>query len=133
VEFRGVARAKSSQWLAATQVSRQGFGRSDVGIENTSESFGLPAIVDLCMALISSDEMDALGQLMVKQLKNRYKDRSENRRFIIGVDRNKMRLFDVSQQAQEELTPEEFTPAFDATTFGQNQSNERDFSKIRMD
>ncbi len=132
-EFRGFAVEKNIPLLTATQVNREGFGSSDFGMENTSESFGLPATCDLFLALITSDEMDALGQMMVKQLKNRYKDDTKHRRFVIGVDRKKMRLFDVSQAANEELTPEEFAPAFDATTFGQNQKKENDFSQIKMD
>lgn len=132
-EFRGFAVEKNLPILTATQVNREGFGSSDFGMENTSESWGLPATCDLFLALITSDEMDALGQMMVKQLKNRYKDIAMYRRFVIGVDRKKMRLFDVSQQANDELTPDEFPPAFDDTTFGQKQKAEKDFSQIQMD
>ena len=89
--------------FSATQTTRSGFVSSDVGLEDTSESFGLPATADFMFALISSEELEEKNQIMVKQLKNRYNDPTINRKFIIGVDRNKMRLYDVEQHAQTDL------------------------------
>ena len=86
-----------------TQTTRGGFVSSDVGLEDTSESFGLPATADFMFALISSEELEEKNQIMVKQLKNRYNDPTINRKFIIGVDRSKMRLYDVEQHAQTDL------------------------------
>ena len=83
--------------------TRSGFVSSDVGLEDTSESFGLPATADFMFALISSEELEEKNQIMVKQLKNRYNDPTINRKFIIGVDRSKMRLYDVEQHAQTDL------------------------------
>jgi len=86
--------------FSATQTTRSGFTSTDIGLEDTAESFGLPATADFMFALISNDELDQLNQLKVKQLKNRFGDPSMNRSFIIGVDRSKMRLFDVEASAQ---------------------------------
>jgi len=100
-ELRGLAVEFNVPIVSATQTTRSGFTNSDPGLEDTSESFGLPATADLMFALITSDELEELGQLMVKQLKNRYSDPTANKRFVIGVDRAKMRLYDVEQSAQE--------------------------------
>ena len=89
--------------VSATQTTRSGYGSSDVDITDTSESFGLPATADLMFALISSDELEGLGQIMVKQLKNRYNDVNFFKRFVIGIDRAKMRLYDCEQSAQEDI------------------------------
>ena len=86
--------------FSATQTTRTGFVSTDIGLEDTSESFGLPATADFMFALMSNEELEALGQMKVKQLKNRYNDPSVNRAFIIGVDRAKMRLYDVQQSSQ---------------------------------
>jgi hypothetical protein len=102
-EIRGLAVEFNVPIVSATQTTRSGFANSDVGLEDTSESFGLPATADLMFALISNEELDGLGQILVKQLKNRYNDRSINKRFVIGIDRNKMKLFDVEQSAQSGL------------------------------
>jgi replicative DNA helicase len=99
-EIRGLAVEFNVPIVSATQTTRSGFSNSDVGLEDTSESFGLPATADLMFALISNEELENLGQILVKQLKNRYNDPSSNKRFIIGVDRSKMKLFDVEQSAQ---------------------------------
>ena len=99
-ELRGLAVEHNVPIFSATQTTRSGFTSTDIGLEDTSESFGLPATADFMFALISNDELEQLGQMKVKQLKNRYNDPSMNRSFIIGVDRAKMRLFDVGQQAQ---------------------------------
>jgi replicative DNA helicase len=102
-ELRGLAVEYNVPIVSATQTTRSGFTSSDPGLEDTSESFGLPATADLMFALISSEELEELGQLMVKQLKNRYNDPTYYKRFTIGVDRAKMRLYDIEQSAQEGL------------------------------
>jgi len=102
-ELRGLAVETNVPVVSATQTTRSGYGSSDVDLTDTRESFGLPATADLMFALISTEELEALGQIMVKQLKNRYNDPTYNRRFVIGVDRTKMRLYDCEQQAQDDL------------------------------
>ena len=102
-EMRGLAVEFNIPIMSATQTTRQGFVSTDIGLEDTSESFGLPATADLMFALISTEELEKLNQFLVKQLKNRYNDPTLNKRFIIGVDRAKMKLYDVSQNAQEDL------------------------------
>ena len=102
-EMRGLAVELDVPIVSATQTTRQGFVSTDIGLEDTSESFGLPATADLMFALISTEELEDLNQMLVKQLKNRYNDPTTNKRFIIGVDRAKMRLYDVSQKAQTDL------------------------------
>ena len=99
-ELRGLAVQYDVPIISATQTTRSGYLSSDVGLEDTSESFGLPASADFMFALISNEELEELGQIKVKQLKNRYNDPAVNRAFIIGVDRSKMRLYDVEQSAQ---------------------------------
>ena len=100
-ELRGLAVEHNVPIFSATQTTRTGFVSTDIGLEDTSESFGLPATADFMFALISNEELEALGQMKVKQLKNRYNDPSMNRAFIVGVDRAKMRLYDVQQKAQD--------------------------------
>ena len=102
-ELRGLAVEIDVPIFSATQTTRGGFVSSDVGLEDTSESFGLPATADFMFALISSEELDDKNQIMVKQLKNRYNDPTVNRKFILGVDRSKMRFYDVEQTAQTDL------------------------------
>jgi len=102
-ELRGLAVETEVPIVSATQTTRSGFGSSDVDLTDTSESFGLPATADLMFALISTDELEGMGQIMVKQLKNRYNDPTVNKRFIIGIDRAKMRLYDCEQNAQEDI------------------------------
>ena len=102
-ELRGLAVEANVPIFSATQPPRSGFASSDVDLTATSESFGLPATADLMFALISTEELEGLGQIMVKQLKNRYNDPTYNRRFVIGVDRAKMRLYDCEQAAQDDL------------------------------
>ena len=99
-ELRGMAVEFNVPIVSATQTTRSGFTSSDPGLEDTSESFGLPATADLMFALISSEELEELNQIMVKQLKNRYSDPTFHKRFVLGVDRAKMRLYDVEQGAQ---------------------------------
>ena len=102
-EMRGLAVEFDIPIVSATQTTRQGFVSTDVGLEDTSESFGLPATADLMFALIGTEELEKLNQILVKQLKNRYNDPTVNKRFVIGLDRAKMKLYDVSQNAQEDL------------------------------
>ena len=103
-ELRGLAVEANLPIISATQTTRSGYGSSDIDLTDTSESFGLPATADLMFALISSEELEGLGQIMVKQLKNRYNDPTVNKRFVVGIDRAKMRLYDVEQSAQQHLS-----------------------------
>lgn len=100
-ELRGLAVEFNVPIMSATQTTRSGYGNSDPGLEDTSESFGLPATADLMFALVSNEELEGMGQIMVKQLKNRYNDPSTNKRFVVGVDRSKMKLFDVESNQQD--------------------------------
>ena len=126
-ELRGLAVETNVPIMSATQTTRSGFSNSDVGLEDTAESFGLPATADLMFALISNEELDALNQIAVKQLKNRYNDPTSNKRFVIGIDRAKMRLFDVTLEQQQGLADSNQTtetdkfaePIFDSTQFGE--------------
>ena len=102
-ELRGLAVETNVPIVSATQTTRSGYGSSDVDLTDTSESFGLPATADLMFALISTEELEGLGQIMVKQLKNRYNDPTIYKRFVVGVDRAKMRLYDCEQQAQDDI------------------------------
>jgi replicative DNA helicase len=102
-ELRGLAVEFNVPICSATQTTRSGYGSSDVELTDTSESFGLPATADLMFALISTEELEELGQILVKQLKNRYNDPTINKRFVIGIDRAKMRLYDVEQSAQKNI------------------------------
>jgi replicative DNA helicase len=102
-ELRGLAVEFNVPIVSATQTTRSGYGSSDVELTDTSESFGLPATADLMFALISTEELEELGQIMVKQLKNRYNDPTINKRFIVGIDRAKMRLYDCEQSAQKDI------------------------------
>jgi replicative DNA helicase len=102
-ELRGLACEANVPIVSATQTTRSGYGSSDVELTDTSESFGLPATADLMFALISTDDLEGLGQILVKQLKNRYNDININKRFVVGIDRAKMRLYDCEQSAQEDL------------------------------
>ena len=99
-EIRGLAVEFNVPILSATQTTRGGYGSSDVGLEDTSESFGLPATADLMFALMSNEELEGLGQIMVKQLKNRYNDPTNYKRFVLGIDRSRMKLYDVEESAQ---------------------------------
>lgn len=110
-ELRGLAVEFNVPIISATQTNRSGFSSSDIGLEDTSESFGLPATADFMLAISQTEELEQLNQYMVKQLKNRYADPSFHRRFVVGVDKSKMRLFDVEQSAQKELVDD--TPLFD--------------------
>jgi replicative DNA helicase len=102
-ELRGLAVEFSVPIVSATQTTRSGYGSSDVELTDTSESFGLPATADLMFALISTEELEGLGQILVKQLKNRYASTDKYRRFVLGIDRSKMRLYDCEQSAQDDI------------------------------
>ena len=117
-ELRGLAVEYSLPILSATQTTRAAFTSSDIGLEDTSESFGLPATADFMFAIISTEELDQLNQYQVKQLKNRYSDPGMYRRFMIGVDKGRMKLFDVEQTAQDDIINDD-TPVFDNTTTGE--------------
>jgi len=114
-ELRGLAVEFDLPIFSATQTTRSGYSNSDIGLEDTSESFGLPATADLMFAIMSSEELERCGQLKIKQLKNRYNDPTIHKRFVIGVDRSKMRLYDVEEN-QQTLTDD--TPVFDKTDTG---------------
>jgi replicative DNA helicase len=106
-ELRGLAVEFNVPILSATQTTRSGYGNSDVELTDTSESFGLPATADFMFAIISTEDLEKLGQLLIKQLKNRYNDPSQHKRFVIGVERAKMRLFDLDISAQKNLVQQE--------------------------
>jgi len=109
-EIRGLAVEYNVPIWSATQVTRSGFGNSDVEITDTSESFGLPATSDLMLALISTEQLESANQLMIKQLKNRYNDPTQNKRFCVGIDRSRMRLYDIEDSAQT-LSSDDLSPA----------------------
>jgi replicative DNA helicase len=117
-ELRGLAVECDVPIMSATQTTRSGFTSSDLGLEDTSESFGLPATADFMFALISNEELEGLNQIVVKQLKNRYNDPTVNKRFVLGIDRSKMRLYDVENKEQEDLVDSGQTPVMDNTDFG---------------
>ena len=123
-ELRGLAVEFDLPIVSATQTTRTGYGSSDPGLEDTSESFGLPATADLMFALVSNEELDAQGQIMVKQLKNRYNDPNNNKRFVVGIERAKMRLYDVDGSATDGLVND--TPVFD------NSKMEERFSDFKL-
>ena len=122
-ELRGLAVEYDVPMVSATQTTRSGYGSTDIGLEDTSESFGLPATADFMFALITSDELEELDQLVVKQLKNRYNDPTIFKRFVIGIDRSRMKLYDCEQEAQEELIDSAIenddTPVFDRVRGGE--------------
>lgn len=115
-ELRGLAVEFNVPVISATQTTRSGFDSSDVGLTDTSESFGLPATADFMIALIATDELKALNQIMVKQLKNRYSDPEMYKRFVVGVDRPRMRLYDAEQSAQSDIVDD--SPVYDNTPSG---------------
>ena len=127
-ELRGLAVEFKVPIVSATQTTRSGFASSDVDLTDTSESFGLPATADFMIALISTEELADMGQIMVKQLKNRYGDPNKFKRFVIGVDRAKMKFYDVEQGAQENLME---GPVFDRTDMGR-ETNQSLKDKLKM-
>ena len=128
-ELRGLAVETNVPIMSATQTTRTGFVSTDIGLEDTSESFGLPATADFMFALISNEELDELNQIAVKQLKNRYNDPTMNKRFVLGIDRAKMRLFDVKSTEQDLVDSGQETdkPVFDKTGFGKNEEKYEGF------
>ena len=130
-ELRGLAVEFGVPIVSATQTTRSGFTSSDPGLEDTSESFGLPATADLMFALIASEEMEALNQIMVKQLKNRYSDPTAHKRFVLGIDRSKMRLYDVEQDAQYGIADsgKQDKPI---NTFGNREFTKNKFAGIKV-
>jgi archaellum biogenesis ATPase FlaH len=124
-ELRGLAVEFDVPIVSATQTTRSGFTNDDVGLEDTSESFGLPATADFMFALISNDELKANNQILVKQLKNRYNDLNTYQRFVVGIDRAKMRLFDVDQNDSPLNKEVDNGPAFDNSNSGQRINTER--------
>tara|TARA_R100000808_G_C2155495_1_gene168238 strand:- start:10843 stop:12192 length:1350 start_codon:yes stop_codon:yes gene_type:complete len=122
-ELRGLAVEKNVPVVSATQTTRSGFTNSDPGLEDTSESFGLPATADFMVAIITNDELEDLNQFMVKQLKNRYNDPTMYKRFVVGVDRNKMRLYDAEESAQSDIV--DAGPVMDHTEFGMQLPREK--------
>ena len=136
-ELRGLAVEENVPILSATQTTRSGYGNTDVELTDTSESFGLPATVDFMFALISTEELEQMNQLMVKQLKNRYNDPTLYKRFVIGVDRAKMKLYDLEQSAQKNIMDsgmKEEQPKWASSNTPRKtfEKATRDFSKIRV-
>ena len=129
-ELRGLAVEYNVPIVSATQTTRSGFTSSDPGLEDTSESFGLPATADLMFALISSEELEELGQIMVKQLKNRYNDPTYYKRFTLGVDRSKMRLYDVEQSGQDGLADAGHDKPIN--TFGERELKKKSFDGFKI-
>ena len=134
-ELRGIAVEYSVPLFTATQTNRQGFSSTDIGLEDTSESFGLPATADLMFALISTEELEEQGQVLIKQLKNRYNDAFSNKKFIVGINRAKMKLFDVKKREQTGLVDanqkydenESFGSGYNSKSFEEN------FKRVKSD
>lgn len=129
-EIRGLAQEFDVPIFTATQATRSGHSNSDIALEDTSESWGLPQTADFMFALVNSEELQELNQYMVKQLKSRYGDPSIHRKFVIGVDRARMKLYDVEQTAQEDIVDD--GPAFDKSDFGQRMGKEGKFNKSKF-
>lgn len=127
-ELRGLAVEFDVPIISATQTTRSGYGNSDIELTDTSESFGLPATADFMMALITSEHLESLNQIMVKQLKNRYNDPSVNKKFVVGVDRSKMRVYNIEQSAQDDILD---GPVMDNTRFGE-EDRERSLPKKKF-
>ena len=135
-ELRGLAVEFDVPIMSATQTNRQGFQNTDVGLEDTSESFGLPATADFMFAIISNDKLEEVNQILVKQLKNRYGDPTINKKFLVGIDRAKMKLLDLGDKSQSDLVDtgkvekkEDDTPVFDAST----KKNKKDFGEFKFE
>jgi hypothetical protein len=132
-ELRGLAVEYNVPVVSATQTTRSGFTSSDPGLEDTSESFGLPATADLMFALISSEELENMNQIMVKQLKNRYSDPTSHKRFVLGIDRAKMRLYDVEQSAQNDIVDSGKVQDKPLNSFGTRERNvSNKFSSLKV-
>ena len=124
-EVRGLAIEFDVPIWSATQVTRGGFNSSDVELTDTSESFGLPATADLMLAMISTEQLEGMNQVMFKQLKNRYNDPTKNKRFVVGIDRSKMRLYDLDESAQDDIIP-------DIHEYTIGESTKKDFSSFTV-
>lgn len=135
-ELRGLAVESNVPVVSATQTTRGGYDNTDVSLTDTSESFGLPATADFMFALITSDELADLNQIMVKQLKNRYSSPDTNKRFVVGIDRAKMKLYDVEQSAQNHIhdsgQSDTSAPSFDKSNFGKGMKSERKFDGFKV-
>jgi replicative DNA helicase len=131
-ELRGLAVETNVPIVTATQTTRGGYANSDIGLEDTSESFGLPATADLMFALISTEELEGLGQLMVKQLKNRYNDPGTNKRFVVGIDRARMKLYDCEQDAQSDISDSGQQVNDDTPVFDRGRSDYSKFSDFKL-
>jgi len=129
-ELRGLAVEFNVPIVSATQTTRGGYGNTDVELTDTSESFGLPATADFMFALVSNEELEALGQILVKQLKNRYGDPNLHKRFVLGIDRAKMRLYDVEDSAQQDIV-DAGIPDKPINTFG-NRERRKDFGGLKV-
>ena len=131
-ELRGLAVEHNVPIMSATQTTRGGYANSDIGLEDTSESIGLPATADLMFALISTEDLESLNQIMVKQLKNRYNDPGINKRFVIGIDRARMKLYDCEQEAQDDIidSGQDEGATFDKTTFGVGLGKDKTYEKF---
>jgi archaellum biogenesis ATPase FlaH len=130
-ELRGLAIEFNLPIMTATQTTRSGFSNTDVGLEDTSESFGLPATADLMFALIATEELDELNQVMVKQLKNRYNDPTKYKRFVVGIDRARMKLYDVEESAQSDIMSDMSIPDKPIATWG-NNDNKDTFAEFKV-
>ena len=131
-ELRGLAVEFNVPIVSATQTTRSGFTSSDPGLEDTSESFGLPATADFMFALISTEELQQMNQIMVKQLKNRYNDPNYFKRFVIGIDRAKMKLYDVEQVAQEDLVDAGQVDDKPLNSFGERERRTKNFGGFKV-
>jgi hypothetical protein len=135
-ELRGLAVEYNVPIVSATQTTRGGFTNSDPGLEDTSESFGLPATADFMFALVSNEELEGLNQIIVKQLKNRYNDPSFYKRFVVGIDRAKMKLYDVEASAQTGLSDagqdKDDGPVFDKSAFGKRIHSTESFNGFKF-
>jgi archaellum biogenesis ATPase FlaH len=131
-ELRGLAVEFNVPIVSATQTTRSGFTSSDPGLEDTSESFGLPATADFMFALISTEELQQMNQIMVKQLKNRYNDPNYFKRFVIGIDRAKMKLYDVEQAAQEDLVDAGQVDDKPLNSFGERERRTKNFGGFKV-
>ena len=136
-ELRGLAVEYDVPIMSATQTNRQGFQNTDVGLEDTSESFGLPATADFMFAIISNENLDEAGQILIKQLKNRYSDLTTNKKFLVGIDRAKMKLIDLGDQSQADIVDtgkeedKNDTPSFDVAT-GNRMKSKKDFGEFKF-
>ena len=143
-ELRGLAVENNLPICSATQTTRSGFTDTDFGLEDTSESFGLPATADFMFALISTEELEELDQILIKQLENRYSDPGRHKRFVIGIDRAKMKLYDLEESAQSDLVSrnapkkkkepwvkkDDDPPVFDVEINDRKKKKKKDFSEF---